>query len=247
MTTKKDDLETLIESKIRDAKLGIWHSWFKYFLSLGSVLIVIFGVAVPLWQIDKNSERVEQAIQNMERRFEILTQMQHRQPNLTFFVDGQKLEGTTVSYSNGKFQFPDFEVRNIGDAPATDIRVRLYLSRIGHRLRGNSKTWKKRPDLKNEEVGFPFMFLYNHFEKGGVQFTLTPGQFGGGAGGTERYGEVLSRLDPTESIRVRIGDIEFENLRDGETIVPALFEIYYGQPRPTSVPFKIVAVKNTEG
>jgi len=247
MNIEKDELEKQIENRIRDAKLDLWESRFKIFLWFGGALIVILGVIVPFWRTDKNSERVEQAIQNMERRFEILTQMQHRQPNLTFSVDGQRLEGTTVYYIDDKFQCPYFELRNTGDAPATNIRVRLYLSKIGHRLRGNSKTWKKRPDLQNDEAGYPYKFHYNYFEKGGVQFTITPGQFGGGRGETERYGEVLDRLDPTEPIQIRMGDIEFENLVDGETTVPALFKIYYGQPRPTSIPFKIVAVKNGEG
>ena len=119
---EKNEIEKLIEDKIKDVKLDLWQNWFKIFLSFGGAIIVIFGLILPLWTRMDVLDRADKAIQDMKREFEKLAGTQLREPELEVFLDGQKLEGQTLT-SEKRY---NFIITNIGDARAENIAVRIY-------------------------------------------------------------------------------------------------------------------------
>jgi len=72
-----------------------------------------------------STDKVDKAISDMQNQFKELAGVQLRKPILECLLAGRSLEGSVI-------QFPptmsiQLELRNSGDAPARNIRIRVYL------------------------------------------------------------------------------------------------------------------------
>lgn len=229
VSEKTDDLfekeskivETLIEKKILEAKLVVTESRLNHVLVLAGVFLTVFGILLPLWIANSSSDKSEKAvaamedktdraIDKMEARFRELSGTALRKPELDCFIDGKKLDGAVLQFSPNKRQ-RIVEVRNLGDAPARNIYIRIY---------SNLQTAFARfvPDARyeiytlreNDEEG---LFKYAHSVEEGV-----------------------GSLDTKDSIRFTLrvdGDLQSTN-------VVGLIKILYEQPEPKRVSFNIV-------
>jgi hypothetical protein len=77
-----------------------------------------------------NTSKVDNAIQDMQKRFKELEGAHLRKPVLECLLAGQSLEGSILKFSPSHNE-ASFQVKNSGDAPARNIRMRLYIAYDG--------------------------------------------------------------------------------------------------------------------
>ena len=148
-----------VENLITKAKLETSETRLKIFFVGAGALLGVFGILIPLLvtinssnQIDKAIERVDKSIEKMQESFKELAGTQLRKAKLQMFIDNNALENSQVYYVDAKFRIRYFELKNVGDAPAENIRVKLYLGEKNGVATGDgTKSWKKRPDLQSDE------------------------------------------------------------------------------------------------
>ena len=121
----KQEIEELIEKRITEAKLTVSETRLQTFTWIASGLLALFGVIIPLWLTNRSADKVDIALADMQRQFKELAGVQLRKPSLECFLDGKSLEGSVMSFAIDHQTFT-IEVKNSGDAPANNIRVRLY-------------------------------------------------------------------------------------------------------------------------
>jgi len=244
------EVENLIDKKLKEkfrrrsiieAELQITEKRLQTVLAL----FVVFGILLPIYITYTAKSDVNEAIKNMKEEFSRLAATQLRKPIIDCTVNGRSLRGSLVTLVNGAFSFQYFELKNIGDAPANNIRVRLLFGANEKISRSQqASVWITRDDLIKDEPAFPNVLYYKYFESPSPRIKLQPGAFGAGGGGTEPYGEILEKLDPTESIRIFVHDLHnyFLELQSakGDFYVPAILKVYYGQPEPTTIHFTLV-------
>lgn len=134
----KDEINELINHKVTEAKLEVAERRLHFTLWFMGAAIAIFGVVLPLMQVNSvvertdrataaASENVSKAIDKMEKRFAELAGNQIQTPEITCFANGIPLEKSTIIFSKKNSSY-DFSIRNTGNGVAALIRVRLYLN-----------------------------------------------------------------------------------------------------------------------
>jgi len=123
---EKKEIEELIEKKVLEAKLQASETRLQLVLWLGAILITLLGVVVPIWQTNTSTEKVDKAIEAMENRFKELAGTQLQRPELECYINSNKLEGSVLSFTPDQSRI--LELRNLGDGPARNIKIRLYIN-----------------------------------------------------------------------------------------------------------------------
>jgi hypothetical protein len=152
-----------------------------------------------------NAAKVDSSIQDMQKRFRELEGAHLRKPVLECLVGGQSLEGGILKLSPARSQVT-FQVKNIGDAPARNIRIRLYSAYDGN----CNELLMLSPLLASDEPSYKC--AYEDY----VFHTLT--------------------IDPKETRTFEI-ETQPENPKIGT--YPSLLKVFYEQPEPRKYSFTI--------
>ncbi|MCK9295223.1 MAG: hypothetical protein M0P70_09060 [Desulfobulbaceae bacterium] len=121
-----DKIELLIDKKIAEAKLVVAEKRLNHLLTLGAAFLAIFGTFIPLFLTQQSTNRADSAIEKMERKFEELAGKQLRKPVIACFVDGKPLANSILHFDR-LHRTKDIVVKNIGNADANYIKVKLYI------------------------------------------------------------------------------------------------------------------------
>src|SRR6185436_26935 len=124
---EKQEVEDLIEKRITETKLVVTEIRLQSFTKIGGGLLALFGIIIPMWVTNRSADKVDTAVADMQRQFKELSGVQLRKPSLECLLDGKSLEGSVLNFSTDHRTF-NIELRNSGDAPAGNIRVRLYVN-----------------------------------------------------------------------------------------------------------------------
>lgn len=129
----RDDLQKQIDLKTSEAKLEVSEKRLNFALKLGTALIAIFGVFLPILI-------VVLAKLDIEKRFEQLAGTQPREPDVECFFNGDIFRGGTLT--SVQYEMQEFLIKNVGDGPAENVVIRLYLDVDEHiPVRGISGPW----------------------------------------------------------------------------------------------------------
>jgi hypothetical protein len=212
-----DEIDSLVDKKILEAKLAIAEKRFNYLLAMGALLLTVFGIVLPMFLASQSTERVDRAIDRMESSFSQLAGKQLRKPEITCVVDGRNLQDSVLTFtqnSNRKI----IEVKNTGDGTAEFIEVRLYVRKTDDSVLPPTfldtlyDPWRQ---LHNDEPDYTHAFV-KEIDKG----VLLPAQ---------------SLLPVTLVIYVNA-----EKKIDAE--VPTMLKIFYGEPEPKRIRFGLRVV-----
>jgi len=262
-----NEMETLIDKKIADAKLEIADKRMNLVLAIGGGILAVFGVFVPIMLTIQSSNRVdtavqqmrddinnlgrnqqmqtsastekaekatqevrdqfrelsqnqaresgsaaarvEKAIQEMRSQFKELAGTQLRKPVLDCTVEGKALDGNLLTFSTKKNEYT-FEVRNSGDAPARNIRLRLYL-----------------------KIDKPFPLFMGEWSE--LSYSDEPSY--------TRVFEIsrLATIDPKDAGTVTI---QFLTEEKRQIHSPALLKVFYEQPEPKKYTFSVLVTQD---
>ncbi len=146
---QKQDYERLIDDKIKDAKLELWESRFKYFMAFAGTIVLIFGLIIPFWTIDKAEDKVDKAIEEMRANFEKLAGTQLREPKIVGYFNGKKLDGQVLSFSIKQDSQHYIILNNEGSEVARDVAIKFYYTQ-----KSGFSGYSQRNIETNEENGF---------------------------------------------------------------------------------------------
>lgn len=206
------NVEQLVEKKVLQAKLTVTESRLNHVLVLAGFILTVFGILVPLWLANTSAERTDRAIERMEARFRELAGTALRKPDLDCFVGGKPLDGAVIRFSpRQREQF--IAVRNVGDAPARNVRIYVYsnLANDFSSFSGDSR-WQVGKVVSPDQAKFSSAYV-----------VYSEGR------------ENLGSIDPKDGYEFKLslqGDV-------GTTNTAALIKVYYEQPEPKQVEFTI--------
>ncbi len=229
----KSEIEELINKKILEAKLERYEeqsivskNQLDFFFKIGFALLAIFGLILPLSFQIYNLTRVDNAIERMENEVEEALATINRRPELEVEFNERKFNAGAelVFYhqldSNNNIiniqpEKHTLNLQNVGDAQ-TDLRIHLYLPSdtiINKKYKSRGTGWEKWP--YSHEENFSYAMVYEIFDA------------------------MVPTIDATERIRINIEGKMFRyNTKIDE--IPAVLTIFYGQPKPLRIPFKII-------
>lgn len=233
--TESNNVEKLIDKKIQDAKLEryeeqlvISKNQMNFFFKIGGGLLAVFGLFIPILISFINTEKVDDAIDSMEKRVERLINLKLRSPDIIGVFNNQEVKDDLVikydfkivknkrEISGTEKQF--LKILNRGDAPAEKLRILLYLksdtlvnSKYKHKIHG----WKKWQ--YSDEEGFNSAYIYTE-------------------GGNEA---IVLIIDASEYIPIEF-DYSFFNWNNRKiNEIDAILKVHFGQPSPYRIPLKI--------
>ena len=76
--------------------------------------------------INSSSSKINEELQSLENRFKELAGNQLRKPNVICLLNGKSIENIFFTFNKSKSEYV-LELRNIGDAPAKNTFMKLYL------------------------------------------------------------------------------------------------------------------------
>ena len=207
----REEVEKIFSDRIIRTKLQLTEKRLHFLLWFGGALLAIFGVMVPIWLTSSSTERVDKAIESIEKRFDELVGKQLRRPIIECSYQNKSLEGQSIDCVVGEYKsiFPII-VRNVGDGSSSLLYCRLYLA--SDELPSNDFSiswWHLLPDCDEAPE---YTLAYDYVDNGKfllhpqMTFPLRPGQWSG-----------------------------FTKERD----VQALLKVYYGEPEPRILKFSI--------
>jgi hypothetical protein len=116
---------TVIEKKYEEA-----HRFFKHTLSAITIIFLFVGIFIAILSISSKNE-VNDAIREMERKFEILSGQALKKPEIQIFYNDEPIGGKKIdieSKSENSILLNGFYLKNIGDNVASDISINFYFS-----------------------------------------------------------------------------------------------------------------------
>ena len=113
-----------LEERYEDA-----NRFFKFTLSVITGTIVILGIILAYFSIASKKE-VTDAIHEMERKFEVLSQQALKLPKLEVFYKDELVSGKaiTIPLSGDTVALNKLFIKNIGEKIANEITIKIYLN-----------------------------------------------------------------------------------------------------------------------
>jgi hypothetical protein len=107
-------------------------------------------------QLGSTATKVDNAISDMNKQFKELAGTQLRKPLLDCLLKGSNLEGEDLNFSPEHKQIT-IQIKNVGDAPARNIRVRLYTNIADNNaIQGEETQWDQLS--LSDEPGYKYAF-----------------------------------------------------------------------------------------
>ena len=207
------NIELLVDKKIAEAKLIVAEKRLNYLMAFGAALLTIFGIVLPLFLTQTSTDRVNQAIERMDDKFNELAGRQLRKPKIVCYVDGNRLVNSVIHFDPENLQ-KTVLIKNEGDGTADYIRMRLYINYKDDGLirdLGNAYFWRQNI---SDKPAFSTMLVY---DAPGGDINLLPAQ---------------------DAIPVKF-HMQNPHLRENSAHVAAILMIFYGEPEPIEVPFTL--------
>lgn len=76
---EEKEIERLIDKKVAEAKLDVSEKIFRLVLYFGSAALALFGIAFPIWSVDKLTTKLENAIDKFDKTSQQTTQQFNQQ------------------------------------------------------------------------------------------------------------------------------------------------------------------------
>ncbi len=154
--SKAKETKLLIDKKIADAKLTVLGKQHRIFVLIAAGALALFGVFVPFYMTDRTTDKVDKAVEKMEERFEALSGLQLRKPELECVTSkGTTLQNATLEFTSDRNTNTIF-LRNIGEKPVDGsvIHLKLFIKpdfpdEISYF--GNNPNWQ-RLDLLDPDI-----------------------------------------------------------------------------------------------
>lgn len=216
----EQQIKDLIDRKVVEAKLVVAEKRLQFLLWFGGAIIAVFGIFVPFWQIRDSTEKVDKAIQGMEKRVSELVGRQLRKPDVECLVDARSLENSKLEFTfhtrEGYIE-PDFKLwlKNIGDASTDQMKLTIYID-TEHNI---NEFFLSLTSPNNYDVAF------------------NPISSDEGSYSKAFQAELNYVLQPEEPRRLYL-ILSIEEVKEKEWLAPALMKIYYGE-EPKIIPFQI--------
>ena len=205
------NIKLLIDKKIAEAKLIIAEKRFNYLMAFGAALLTIFGIALPLFLTQTSTNRVNEAIERMDDKFNELAGKQLRKPKIVCYIDGNRLVNSVIHFDPANLQ-KTVLIKNEGDGTADYIRMRLYINYEDNALINDfGITGFTRRNI-SDKLAFSTMLIY------------------------ERH--YINLLPAQDSIPLEFR-MQNPHLRKSSVQVAAILMIFYGEPVPIEVPFTL--------
>lgn len=107
-------------------------------------------------QLGSTANRVDNAIKDMNKQFKELAGTQLRKPLLDCLLKGSNLEGEVLNFSPDH-KLITLQIKNVGDAPARNIRFRLYSNIADNNaIQGEETQWDQLSI--SDEPGYKYAF-----------------------------------------------------------------------------------------
>ncbi|HHT9144850.1 MAG TPA: hypothetical protein ACFYD4_04095, partial [Candidatus Wunengus sp. YC61] len=107
------------------------NRFFKFTLSVITGTIVILGIILAYFSIASKKE-VADAIREMDRKFEVLSQQALKLPRLEVFYKDELVSGKTITIplSGDTVALNKLSIKNIGEKIANDITIKIYFNNL---------------------------------------------------------------------------------------------------------------------
>jgi hypothetical protein len=129
MKIEKDDFDSKIANL--DNRINDLHGFFKTHLTV--ISIILASAALILSYLSFTSKReVKEAIDDMENKFEMLSNQALKSPHLVLLYSEKPLEGTLINIpitNNRFFELKEIFIKNIGDGINTFVSYKLFFSK----------------------------------------------------------------------------------------------------------------------
>lgn len=205
------------ETRVLEAKVSVGESRVTNLL----IFLGLLGIFFPFYMTNRNSDRVDEAIKDMENRFKELAGEYLRKPDVVCETDGAPLSGRTLIVGPNPDASQSFVIRNAGDASAGTASVFLLL-----------RDAPAEPHSLARHIGdFPSQ---DAFEMD--QLPSDDKRFG------IRY--LVASIAAFHAKREYTVHLCYSPKAD-EAInveVPAMLKVYYDGPQPTEIPFTVKLV-----
>lgn len=126
-TSSTNKIELLIDKKISEAKLYVAEKRINFLLTIGTAILTIFGIILPMFLTFQSARKVDEAIQNMEQKFNESAGKQMRKPRIECYLDGKDLVSGFLFFDPKKTERV-IEIKNVGDGTADFIKMRFYVN-----------------------------------------------------------------------------------------------------------------------
>ncbi|MEN6426641.1 MAG: hypothetical protein ABFE13_14875 [Phycisphaerales bacterium] len=211
-----EELSQENEKRVLEAKISVGESRVTNLL----ILFGLLGIIYPVWMTNRNADKVNEAIKDMEVRFKELAGEYLREPNMVCEVDGVPLSGRTLIVGPNRNASQSFVIRNAGDASSGTVYVSLYLKETPAELGSLAKCVS---DSGSEDLSMqPVPSDDTRFH---VRYILMRNSV------FQPKRECILYLSYSAKAAAAI-DVE----------VPAMFKVHYGGPEPLVVPFTVKMV-----
>lgn len=114
-----------LENRINDV-----HSFLKYTISGITIILTIAAIILSYLSFTSKKD-VENAIRDMEKKFELLSDKALQNPYIEIFHSQMNLDGQLLSLklsNNTHFEFSGVYLKNLGDGISKFMSIKLFLS-----------------------------------------------------------------------------------------------------------------------
>jgi len=111
------------------------HRFFKHILSAITIIFIFISIIITVLSISSRNE-IDDAIKEMERKFEILSGQALREPKIDIYFQDNLITNRTISIKTASTNWINVDslyLKNNGDKIAKEISIKFYLSQgIGY-------------------------------------------------------------------------------------------------------------------
>lgn len=143
------------------------HRFFTHTLTVISIVFIFVGIIMTVLSVSSRNE-INDAVREMERKFEVLSGNALKKPELTIRYEGKDLENqilTAKLKNKTNFSLSEILLKNIGNKSTESVSMRLYFNE--KITEPNEPYWEQ---LKSFDDKFPVLFWSGH------ELKISPGE-----------------------------------------------------------------------
>ena len=218
LETRLEQYRSGMKREILEARIAVSERRVTVLLAF----LALLGIVYPVWNTNRNAEKIDQAIAGMETRFKELAGEYLRKPDIVCEIDGRSLSGQQLAVATDPRSSQSLVIRNNGDASAGFVYVHLLL--------------KHEAPLVQAEVS-------GGIGDDSIRLDMEPSR-------DPRFAQECSvfriaAFHPNKEYHVRFV-ASTQTGAETKREVPALLKVYYDAPQPLDVPFNMEFVSTEQ-